>query len=252
MKNLLYISLIIIFASCGLQEEEESGKTVYVVCSIADQNAGKCLRYMERDIYLAFSGSDPQKNNIFQKAVVSEFLDEMACDTDLGCGYFNVSEIDPAFIEPLTSGTSSGGSFKSFIQIYPDIEFNEFADEWNFVPDQNAIVITNAANKRQFYIILRASCFSTNDFRCTRDNSVTMGSVGVKGLLGRSFASLVGAPYDCSQGNNNTMCPQFPSEEQWISGEKNKYKALFNSQLEIIRLNPNVYEEFVSETNEAP
>jgi hypothetical protein len=251
MKLLIVFFTIFSLFSCA-QNKEEDSKTIYVVCSIEDQNAGKCLRYMERDVYLALPGSDPNKNNIFQKSVIEEFLTEFACETDLGCGYFKTYDIDETFITPLSEATTSSNNFRSFIQIYPDIDFNELASQWGYNPDQNAIIVVNQANKRQFYMILRASCFNTNDFRCTSDNSVTMGVTGVKGLLARSFAALVGAPYDCSQGNNSTMCPQFPSEDQWINPEKSKQIALFNSQLEIIRLNPNVYEEFVSDTNEAP
>ncbi len=238
-------------ASCAKTEEEEN-KTIYVVCSQEDFAAGKCLRYMERNIYLAFaSGGNPNKNNIFQKQIVKDVMDEVALKTDLGSGYFNFIEIDPSFIEPLTEATQAGMGFKSFIQIYPDDEFNLFADKWSFVPDQNAVVVLNSANKRQFYMIIRASCFETNDLNCTSNAAVSMGETGAKALIARQLAQLVGSPYDCSQGNENTMCASAPSEDQWLVGEKNKYFSMFNSQLETIRLNPDVYDVFVSDTNEA-
>lgn len=251
-KIILFLFLTFSLVSC-VSEEEESVKKIYVVCSTSDMKAGKCLRYMERNIYLAYASSTSSvKNNIFQKQLIKDVLNEIASNTDLGTGYFTFSEVDPSLIEPLTEATESSTSFKSFIQVYPDSEFNEFADMWSFVPDQNAIVVVNNVNRRQFYMILRASCFETNDLACTTDPSVTMGEGGAKALLARQVAQLVGAPYDCSNGNNNTMCSSAPSEEQWLSTEKAKFMSLFNSQLETIRLNPDVYETFVSDTNEAP
>lgn len=253
MKNfILTIFLTLSLVSCGTQEEEDTG-TTYVVCSVADMNAGKCLRYMERNIYFAYaSGTDSDKNSVFQKEIIQEVLTEVAENTDLGTGYFNFIEVDETFIVPLTESTSSGSAFKSFIQVWPDAEFNSFAEQWNYVPDQNAITVVNGANKRQFYIIVRASCFETNDLACTRDPSVTMGSSGVKGLIARQLAQLVGAPFSCDSGDDNTMCSDAPSENQWLSAEKEKFFSMFDSQLELIRLNPDVFEDLSTESNEAP
>jgi hypothetical protein len=253
IKTIAYICIFLTFFACAQQEEEDTNKTIYVVCSQEDFAAGKCLRYMERSIFLAFaSGGSPDKNNIFQKQTIKDAFNEVAENTDLGSGYFTFTEIDPVFIEPLSEVTQTGTAFKSFIQVYPDDEFNLFAEKWSFVPDQNAVVVINGANKRQFYMIIRASCFETNDINCTSDPSISMGETGAKALIARQLAQLVGAPYDCSLGNNNTMCSSSPSEGQWLVAEKNKYFSMFNSQLETIRLNPDVYDTFISDTNEAP
>ena len=241
--------LALLFLCVGCLEEKEDKpdpKVVYSACSEADQEQKKCTRFMDRKIYLSFSqGLDPNKNNEFQKVAVKEAFREIEEITDLGSGYFTFEEIDPAFIEPITEPVS-GSEFRSFVQILPDAEFNSIANQFGFIPDQNSITVINAANKRQFYLILRASCFNPNDPICTNDAGATMGTMGVRALIARQLGILTGMPLTCTPFER-TMCADFPKDEQWSTTEKSYWAASFNNALETIANNPNFYEEFFLE-----
>lgn len=246
MKTLLILILLSLMGCETKKEDDGKTKIVYSACSIAEQSQNKCTRFMDRKIYLSFSlGLDPNKNNEFQKIAVKDALREIAEETNLGAGYFSFEEIDPSFIQPITE-TTTAESFRSFIQILPDAEFNTVAAEFGFIPDQNAITVINAANKRQFFIILRASCFNPNDVLCTHDPSATMGSLGVKALIARQLGVLTGMPLSCSSFDR-TMCGDFPRDSQWSTTQKSFWAANFNNALETIANNPNFYEEFFLE-----
>jgi len=241
------LSMLVLMTGC-LESNPDDGaaKTVFTTCSVADQLQNKCTRFMDRKIYLSFSlGQDPSKNNEFQKITVREALRDIEESTNLGSGYFSFEEIDPTFIEPIIEQTVAS-EFRSFIQILPDGEFNEIAESFGFIPDQNAITVINAANKRQFYMLLRASCFNSNDTVCTNDGAATMGEPGVKALIARQLGVLTGIPLDCSL-NERTMCAEFPSDLQWSSAQKRYWSASFNNALETIGNNPSFYEEFFIE-----
>lgn len=246
LKTAILLSIILV-SSCAQETDEESPKKVYVSCSLEEQQANKCTRFMDRVIHLSFStGSDPSKNNAFQKQEVIDAMEEVARLTQLGSGYFSFKEVDPVLIEPVTEETYAD-EFRSFIQVWPDLEFNEFADEWGSTPDQNAILVLNKANKRQFYLILRASCFTPNDSRCTNDNGAVMGSNGIRALVARQIGQLVGIPVNCSLGDERAMCSDFPSDSQWTLAQRQYWAANFNNALETISNNPDFYEEFFLE-----
>lgn len=241
----LFLALFII--SCSSSEEENTPERVYVTCSKSDQAANKCTRFMDRKIYFSFSTSpNPNMNNAFQKQEVQDALEEISEITQLGTGYFTFEEIDPILIEPVTDEDNSSG-FRSFIQIWPDDEFIDFANEFGYVPDENAITVLNTSNKRQFYMIIRSSCFIANDTRCSQDAGATMGTNAIRALVARQLGSLVGIPMDCSTSINRTMCPFFPRDEQWTLSEKQYWQANFNNSLETISNNPDFYRELTLE-----
>lgn len=243
MKLINLLLLLLLVIACNQKEEKEEPKVIYTTCSIADQQKSKCTRFMDRTIYFAYSmGQNPEKNNEFQKLAIRDTLTELEENTSLGGGYFKFVEVDASLIQPITTVTHAE-NFKSFIQVYPDTEFNELANEYGYLPDTNAITVLNHANKRQFFIVFRASCFNPNEFRCTNDLDSVMGGAGVRALVARQFGALVGMAHNCST-YSRTMCPDFPNDQQWSTAQKNYWFASFNNALETITMNPNFYEEF--------
>ncbi len=248
MKKIIVIySILTLFSSCLAPEEEDDSKKVYVVCSIESQSKGECTRFMDRTIHLSFStGDNPNKNNAFQKQEVIDAFNEISQLTDLGAGYFKFKEVDPVLIEPVFE-EQTGGEFLSFVQILPDSEFNEIAGNFGYIPDPNAVTVINSANKRQFYILLRASCFTPNNINCTNDGSAIMGTNGIRALVARQLSLLVGIPLTCSNGVLKTGCADFPSDDQWTLDRKSAWAASYNNALETISNNPDFYEEFFLE-----
>lgn len=246
-RILLILALLFLQVSCNEEKNKEEGtKKIYVTCSLEQQAQKKCYRFMDRKIYLAFgSPTDPTKNNAFQKSQIKDALNFISENTNLGPGYFQFEEVDPTLIEPVVE-ISYATKFRSFIQVLPDQEFNQFSENWGFLPDKNAVIVLNKANKRQFYLIIRASCFEPNDENCTYDPNAYMGSSGVSALIARQFGHLVGLTTNCST-YSRLMCPDFPSDSQWSTTERNFWVGGFNNQLEIIQNTPDFYENFYLE-----
>lgn len=244
MKTLILMASLIFLLSCNEEKKEEDDKKkIYVTCSPQQQSEGKCYRFMDRKIYLAFGSSIiPTKNNAFQKNQIKEALEYISDNTNLGAGYFSFEEVDPAIIEPITTITYAT-EFYSFIQVFPDEEFDEFSGHFGYVPDKNAILVLNKANKRKFYIIIRASCFEPNDERCTYDQDAYMGGSGINALIARQLGYMVGLNRNCST-YERLMCPDYPSDKQWAQVERNYWVGSFNNQLEIIQNTPDFYEYF--------
>ena len=243
LLRLTIFAALLVLAGCNPKEEGDEPKVIYTTCSKADQEKNKCTRFMDRTIHFSYSvGLNPEKNNEFQKLAIRDALSEIEENTSLGGGYFKFTEVDPSLIQPVTS-KSFGNNFKSFIQVFPDAEFNTLATEFGYLPDTNAITVLNSANKRQFYIVFRASCFNPNEFNCTNDADAIMGSMGVKALVARQLGALTGMSYNCTL-IDRTMCADFPRDSQWSTIQKNYWFASFNNALETITMNPDFYEEF--------
>lgn len=202
-------------------------------------------RWMDRVIYLAFStAGSPNKNNEFQKNTVKAALEELASQSMLGSGYFSFQTVDEALLNPIIEQGQSANEYKSFILIWPDTDFNNFMVNTlgGSVPDQNAVAIINASYKRKFYMIIKASCF-TSSAAC---NGIS--TQGVKALIARQFGFLVGIPpkttTECNLEPENVMCT-LPNNEQWNDFNKNRFLNTFNNSLEAILNNPNYYDENV-------
>lgn len=201
-------------------------------------------RWMDREVYFAFSsGTNPQKNNEFQKARVQDALKEIEKNSNLGEGYFSFKEVDEAILQPIYIPGQSANEYKSFILIWPDADFNNFVVNTlgGSVPDNNGVTIVNSAYKRKFYMVIKSSCFVSSS-AC---NSITQN--GLRALIARQLGSLVGMPIkqDCSLDPENTMCSPLPNNEQWNDFNKLRWANSFNNSLETILNNPNFYDEYI-------
>lgn len=242
MKKILPLFLFLSFLLTSCAEEDKAAETKYVTCTKALENSGACTRWMDRNIYFAYSsGSSPNRNNEFQKAKVQETFKEIEKLSTLGSGYFIFNEVDEAVLQPIYDSSQSESEYKSFVLIWPDADFNDFVVNTlgGAVPDQNGVAIVNSAYKRKFYIILKASCFTS----ATSCNSIT--TAGLSALIARQVGLLVGMPVlaDCSSDASNTMCSQYPNNDQWNDFNKLRWSNSFNNALETISNNPNFYDE---------
>lgn len=249
MKRILFLILTVLaFASCK-QTDSTTTTTVtkYIGCTKVLENQGSCIRWMDRVLYFAYStGSNANSNNQFQKTTVKETLTEIATNTMLGTGYWTYNEVDESLLNPILSAGLSESEYKSFILVWDDTKFNDFLvnSVGGNVPDTNAVTVINAAHKRKFYIIVKASCF-TSSASC---NGIT--TTGVKALIARQIGFLSGlSPVSCSSDPSNVMCATLPIDDQWSTSNKNKWFASVNGMLEVIYNNPNYYDEYVPSTS---
>lgn len=244
-KIIILITLLTSFYSCKQTETTGTTTTVtkYVGCTASAEGTGKCIRWMDRTIYLAYStGANPTRNNEFQKAAVKTALQEIEQNTMLGRGYWTFKEVDESLLNPVFEAGLSQNEYKSFILIWDDVSFNDFVVNTlgGSVPDLNAVTIINSAYKRKFYMILRASCF-TSSSTC---NNITTN--GINALIARQIGMLTGLqPLSCSLYPNDVMCASVPNDNQWSLSNKAAYFAAQNGMLEVILNNPNYYDEYV-------
>ncbi|MCP4914587.1 MAG: hypothetical protein GY909_15840 [Oligoflexia bacterium] len=246
MKCLFILSLLFL-VSCGTKEEEEKPKEIFTACSKALEQGGRCLRYMDRVIHFAnFVPSFPEENNPFAVERVKEALDEISAKSDLSPFIYEFA--DKNLLEPITEQTQL--NFRSFIQILPNLKFNELASELGVsLSDPNAIVAVNRNNKREFWIVFRASCFNSSDTTCTNNALSTMTSTkGVYALVARTLGRLVALNTRvCSDDPSDVMCANFPSDDQWSLLSQNKFYSEFEASLVAISNDKNFYDFFVPE-----
>lgn len=202
------------------------------------------LRWMDRKVYFAQSnGLFPDRNNEFQKAKVRDALADISSKSSLGSNYFQFEEVDEGLLSPILEQVTSENEYKSFILILPDEDFNDFVFNQlgGEVPDPNAVTVVNAAYKRKFFILFKASCFSSS----ATCGSIT-GSLGVRALVARQLGLLVGlSTKNCDVTPNDVMCSSRPKDVQWTPVYRDSWLANFNNQLEAIRLSPGFYDETV-------
>lgn len=219
------------------------------------------MRYMDRDIYFVENASNIEgslKNNPLDVEKMQIALSNFSCLTKLGCNYFRFNTATEDVLKPITSYTT-GVNFKSFIQIYPDQDFNNLYNELrnngigvSLDLEPNVIVIYNPANKRQFYMVIREACLSqSNNSDCTNGNNVPFTpDSGLTALVARNLGRSVGIHLDnsddCVLGPTsgyvvNPMCGKHPSNAQWTQTQRDKMVGLFNNALETISLNNNYY-----------
>jgi hypothetical protein len=234
VKKILLLITLALLSGCNKTSED----------TVIYKDPVPVYRWMDREIYLAFStGGNANRNNEFQKAKVQEAFNEIAKDSlFLGAGYFSFKEVDEAILQPIVEVGQSPNTYKSFVLIWPDLDFNNFVVNTlgGTVPDQNGVAIINASYKRKFYMILKASCF-TSSAAC---NGIS--SQGLKGLIARQMGLLVAIPpqttTQCNADPENVMCP-IPNNEQWNDSNKIRFLRSFDNQLEAILNNPNYYDE---------
>jgi len=232
MKKLFALFILIFTFGCNKQED-----------TIVYKEYTPVYRWMDRVIYFAYStGSNANRNNEFQKAKVQDALKEVANLTNLGENYFSFQEVDEAILQPIYQAGQSANEYKSFILIWDDTSFNDFVVNTlgGSVPDNNGVVVINSAYKRKFYMILKASCF-TSSATC---NNITQN--GLRALIARQLGSMVGMSMrsDCSADPENTMCASLPTDAQWNDFNKSRWVNSFNNSLETILNSPNFYDEY--------
>lgn len=241
--------LTVLFLGCGPEPEEGPGQT-YTACSLAAEKEGKCLRFMDRDVYFGnYVTTRPGENDVFHVQSAKDALREVEKITDLGIGYFRFHSIDPNQINPLTEMTE--GEFKSFVLVWPDEKFNEFWHETGPHSDPNAVLVINKANKRQFYLVARAGCFegARSCMQVTPDeqNRFTT-EKGLRALFARQLARMAGGKVVSCDGNEeHLMCADFPSDKQWGFAAREDASLLVNNLLEAVSNTPEFYREFFLE-----
>lgn len=245
-KNLLLLLTISMLAfSCAQSEDEEDKDTVFITCDRVKEANGQCVRYMDRTIYFA-NFRNVERNDPFAVEAVKTALDQISRESDLGAGYFQFANADESLLQPLTERTD-GIEFRSFIQIWSDNDFNALSSEINsFIEDPNVILALNQANRREFWMIIRGSCFDSNQTSCTNsfDGSFTSES-GLRALVARSIGRLVGmSVVDCLEFPDDVLCAEFPDDSQWVIGKRNNFYAGLKNSLELIDNNPEFYRVF--------
>lgn len=230
--KLLLLTLMVSLVSC----QKEDPEVVYVPYA-------PLYRWMDREIYFAFSTGNPNRNNEFQKTRVQDALREIENLSNLGENYFSFKEVDEAVLQPIIQPGQAETEYKSFILIWPDTDFNNFVVNTlgGEVPDNNAVAVINSAYKKKFYMIIKSSCFSSS----AACNSITQN--GLRALIARQMGLLVGMPIlqDCSSDPGNAMCASLPNDDQWNDLNKVRWSNSFNNSLEAILNNPNFYNEFI-------
>jgi hypothetical protein len=234
IKNILSILVVLTFSSIVGCANKNTAST---------PSATPNYRWMDRTIYFAYSNnSDPDRNNEFQKADVQNALNDIASSSSLGANYFNFQEVDEGLLQPIVTTTDLTTPFMSFILILPDVDFSDFVvnELGGEVPDPNAVVVLNQADKRQFFMIFKASCFISNS-AC---NSVTVG-LGLSAMIARQFGLMTGlSTQNCTSSPDSVMCATLPNDLQWSPSNKLGWIAEFNNTLEAILLNPNFYSQY--------
>ena len=263
MKSLVIFLFLFSLYSCVNSSNTNSPTVVYSACSVTMETAGTCTRFMDRDVYFANNiATQPLTNNSFNVLDVQAALNDLTSNTSLGNNYFRFHMTDAVNLNVINSVTS-GVNFISFIQIIPDLDYYDtndinhinphsgFNTLWNSgsYSDPNAIVIVNQANKRQFYILLRQSCFTSNSTSCTDDAAASFTSnKGLYSLVDRAIGRLVGLTnVDCTTYPNQLMCAQYPNDNQWSTTEQNRTYSLINNALETVSQNANFYQQVFSQ-----
>lgn len=186
-------------------------------------------RWVARTIYLAYPDStDSSRNNYFQKESIKDAVQEITKNSMYGENYFTFTETDEADLTPIAQQAST--DLKSFILIWPDSVYNVYVSSTfgSVVPDTNAVTVINAANKRYFYMIFKASCFQTS----ASCNYIS--SVGLKALIARQLGFLNGlSSADCATSPGDVMCTT-PSDTQWSTQNSFKFYNALNNMLETI------------------
>jgi hypothetical protein len=169
-------------------------------------------RWMDRHIYFSYSqggAANVDRNNEFQKQKIKDALNDISSRSNLGANYFQFVDTDEASLTPIITSTTSASDFKSFILIWPDSQFSDYVINQlgGTVPDNNAVVVLNSAYKRQFFMIFKASCFSS-DVAC---NGITS-STGLRALVARQLGLMTGMPLKSDSPTCATINPRLKTQ----------------------------------------
>ena len=212
--------------------------------TVTNTTIAPAYRWMDRTLYFAYSNAAiPERNNEFQKSKIQDALNDIALNSNLGANYFNYQELDESVLTPSLTQSVSADEFKSFILIWPDADFSDFVVNQlgGMVPDPNAITVLNAAYKKKFYMIFKASCFESSS-AC---NFITE-ATGLRALVARQIGLMTGLSIkNCTSFPNDTMCASAPNDIQWSPTNKQQWLSSLNNVLEAILNNPDFYNEYI-------
>lgn len=243
MKNLFFVPLLLIIFSCGEIPEEEN-KVIFAGCTPELEASSLCSRFMDRDVYFAFPDPSRNRNNAFDVLAIKDALTEITCNTFFGCNYFRFTTIDEGLLSTPLEVEETTESFRSYIQVWDDVDFDDLFIQTGPHADPNAILFVNFANKKKFSLILRRSCFSVNSFNCTSDAGANFTqNAGLRALVGRSFMRMFAVnTKDCSLFPADAMCAQFPSDTQWNNFNRDIFFNDMRNAQSAVANNPDFYD----------
>lgn len=203
----------------------------------AEEKSG-CLNtnWMDKKVYFSAFGTT-EKNNTFHKDKVRSALSYIASNTLLGNNYFTFVETNDN-LNFFQERQDLNYIAPSWIQIWPDVDVDNLLLSAPYFPDLNAYTQQNRANRDQFTMILRTSCFK-NSTNCG-DNGLD--DRGSSALLARQLGFLVGLnTKNCLIYPNDVMCSISPNNLQWEPESQFIFFNKFNNYLEYIGNIPNFY-----------
>lgn len=219
-----YLAVTVLLSSCQVAEEEDTTEK------------GK---FFDRDLYFAVSDvsvvGNENRNHPAHQEIVKAALTEIASNSRLGSKYFRFHEIPENQLSIITKVSEGATGFKSFVMIWPADVFQNFvlANFGSSNPDPHAVLVTNSLNKRQFYIIFNAACFSGTSL---------CGSVSLQGmysLVFRQMGFFTGfGGVDCNAKPNSMMCVA-PSDVQY--NYKQSFFLDFDNMLQTIQETKDFY-----------
>lgn len=244
MKLLLPLFCMFLIISCG--ETSDEVKTLYGTCSVDKEQSGECVRYMDRTIYFGnYVAGDEGINDVFAVQKIKDAIREVESGSELGSGYFSFQNVDANLLTPYTERVD-GLTWRSFILVWNDTKFNEFLQEVEYQADPNVIIMINKANRKQFWMIVRGSCFDSGNSNCTNDIDTNFtSSSGLVALVARSIGRLVAMNIEtCDDNSGSVMCAEYPSDAQWSELNSNSFYSSFRNALDAIDDNEDFYKVF--------
>lgn len=189
---------------------------------------GEIWRYFDRQLFFPAGVSVDPEVSASQEQVRQALL-ELELATDLGRDFFIFQYDDDSLLQPVASETvQKGREWKSFVQIWKDDLFNQFvAESVGTAPDSDIVVAQNEKNKREYYIILRLSCFVAGE-ACGYPTQVQ-----ARAIVWRAFGYLIGLRFGVDA--TSEIMRAGVSSKMADSEEIRKYNAEFNSMLERMR-----------------
>lgn len=187
------------------------------------------FRYIDRRIFFS-KGVSVTPEQAAAQEVARKALEELQLKTDLGPDYFIFDKTNDSVLQPLIEKREyEGREWQSFVQIWSDDVFDKFVLTNIGAPsDPDLVVATNKSDDRQFYILVRLSCFLSGD-ECRNATEKQ-----AKLMVWRAVGYATGLRY----GKNATtpiMKPGTSSDQETTDAEK-VFIREFNNMLERLKL----------------
>jgi len=197
----------------------------------AKNQSTKQFRYFDRNLFFPSEDSVADIRIFNASKTVKLAVEELQKNTLLRSNYFIFKEEESSLLEPATEQGDFGFNQKSFIQIFPDSEFNSFllsvAESQQIESDENVLSVRDLTKDSRYYMVFRLSCFQRSQ-ACSFANDNQS-----KALVLRSFGYLVGLKFGTnsfSQIMNSAINDQQNSDVDF-----DIFYDEFDNQLEAIR-----------------